>query len=238
MEEIDLKKIWKTAGEDELKIKKYSLNEIQLYRTKKSKQASRTSRTGILFDIFYKIAVSAGYIYLLIILDYQFPWQIIITCLLAALLILAAAELGFLKKLNLISESDSVIENLQKKYDFLKTTYKKFIFFSALSNPFFVTGGFFLYFYFKYGEIKMAAPFEDPVLYIFIVISFLISLAGQWPFYKIQLKDLKESIEDLDDDKIAGLKIEEAIRRRKKIIVISSILLLTGVLFLLILIFG
>ena len=175
MEEIDLKNIWKTAGKNELKIKRYSLAEIELYRTKKSKQVSRSSRAGILFDILYKIVAAAEFIYLLVILNSQPFYQIIITCLAAALFILIAVEAGFLRKLNLISDSDTVIGNLQKKYNFLKTTYRKFIFISALSNPFFVTAGFFLYFYFKYNEIKMGTPFGDPVLYLFIVISFLIS---------------------------------------------------------------
>lgn len=237
MEETDLKNMWKKAGGNESKIKKYSLSDIESYRTKKSRQVSKSSRGGILFDIFYKIAAAAEYIYLLIFLN-SFTWQIIITCLLAALCVLIVVELGFLKKFNLISESDSIIGNLQKKYDYLKTTYRKFIFYSALSNPFFVAGGFFLYYYFKYGEIKMGTPFEDPVLYVFIIISFIISLAAQWFPYKSQLKDLKESIENLDDDKIAGVKIEEAVRRRKKIIIISSILLLAGILFLLMLVFG
>jgi len=237
MEENDLKNIWKTAGKYESKIRKYSLADIESYRTKKSKQVSRSSRAGILFDIIYKIVAAAEFIYLLIFLNSS-TWQIIITCLLAALCVLILIELGFLKKFNLISDSDPVISNLQKKYGFLKTTYRKFIIYSALSNPFFVTGGFFLYYYFKYNEIKMGTPFEDPVLFLFIVISFFISLAAQWFPYKTQLKDLKESIEDLDDDKIAGVKIEEALRRRKKIIVISSILLLVGILFLLILLFG
>ena len=237
MEETDLKNIWKKAGGNESKIRKYSLADIESYRTKKSRQVSKSSRAGILFDIFYKIVTAAEFIYLLIFLNAS-AWQIIIACLLAALCILIAVELGFLKKFNLISDNDPVIDNLKKKYGFLKITYKKFIFYSALSNPFFVTGGFFLYFYFKYNEIKMGTPFEDPVLYLFILISFIISLAAQWFPYKSQLKDLKESIEDLDDDKIAGVKIEEAVRRRKKIIIISSILLLAGVLFLLILLFG
>ena len=235
MEELDIKNIWRIAGEKEFETKKYSLADIQSYRTKKSKQISGSGRAGIIFDIFYKTATIFEFIYLLIFLNYQYPFQIIIICLLAAVCILIAFELGFLKELNLISESDSVIENLQKKYSFLKTTYLKFIFASALSNPLFITGGFFLYFYFRYNEIIMGTPFEDPVLYLFIIISFLISLVSQWMPYKIQLKDLKESIEDFDDTLTASVKIEEANKRRKRIIIISSVLLLAGVLILLIL---
>ena len=81
----------------------------------------------------------------------------------------------------------------------------------------------------------MGTPFEDPVLYLFIIISFLISLVSQWLPYKNQLKDLKESIEDFDDARTASVKIEEANKRRKRIIIICSVLLLAGVLILLIL---
>ena len=234
MEEFDFKSIWKSAGENKSKTKKYSLEDIQLYRKKKSKQISRSSRLGILFDIFYKCVVVIEFAISLIIFNDQYPFQLIIGFLLAVTCILAAVELGFLKKLRQITESVSIIENLRQKLDFIKTSYKKFIFIGAFSNPLFVIAGFFLYYYFKYNRIKMGAPFEDPVLYLFPVIAYLISLLGQWPFYKNQLRELKESIEDIEDSQIASVKIEEAKKRRRKLFIISSIVILIGVLILLI----
>ncbi len=234
MEEFDIKNIWKTAGENKSKMKKYSLEDIQSYRKKQSKKISRSSRFGILFDIFYKCTSIAGLIYLLIFLNYQYPYKIVISLLLVISFILVFVEFGFLKKLNLITEGDSVIENLRKKLHFFKTTYKKFVFISALSSPLFVVAGFFLYYYFKYNEIKMGTPFEDPVLYLFPVIAYLISLFGQWPAYKNQLRELNESIEDIEDTQTVSIKIEEAKKRRKKFIIISSILILIGVLIFLI----
>lgn len=235
MEELDIKSIWKNAAESEFKVKKYSLGEIQQYRTKKSKQIHRSSKAGIMFDIFYKAAACLEFIFLLIVLDYQFPYQIIIPIIIAGVCLLIAFEVGFLKKLSLIDESDSIIENLQNQYSYLKTTFSKFIFISALSNPVFITGSFFVYFYFKYNEIRMESPLIDPVLYIFIVISFLIPLAAQYPVHKNHLRDLKESIDDLNDSGTASEIISGAESRRKTIIIISSVLIITGILIFLIL---
>ena len=235
MEDLDIKGIWKNAAHNASNEKKYSLAEIQTYRTKKSKQIHRSSKAGILFDIFYKFMAIAEFVFLLFVLNYQYPYQIIIPVIISGLCILIAVEYRFLKKHNLINESDSIIENLQNQYKYLKTTYRKFILLSSLSNPAFITGGFFLYFYFKYNEIRMESPLIDPVLYIFIVISFLIPLAAQYPVYKNQLRDLKESIDDLDDAGSASEIISDSENRRKIIIIISSVLIIAGILIFLIL---
>jgi hypothetical protein len=235
MEELDIKGIWKSAAHNASNEKKYSLAEIQSYRTKKSKQIHRSSKAGILFDIIYKAIACVEYVYLLLVLEYQYPYQIIIPIIIAGVCLLIAVELGFLKKLNQIDDSDSIIDNLRNQYKYLKSTYRKFILVSSLSNPVFITGAFFLYFYFKYNEIRMESPLIDPVLYIFIVISFLIPLAAQYPVYKNQLRDLKESIDDLNDGETASEIISDSENRRKIIIIISSVLIIAGILIFLIL---
>jgi hypothetical protein len=236
MKELDIKKIWEKANERETPEKKYSLAEIQLLHKKKSRQVSKSSRLGILFDIILKCAVMIELFYLLIILNYQYPYQIVIGILLAATCVFVIFEIGFIKRLNLIQETDSVIVNLQKKLDFIKTTYRKFIFIGGLSSPLFVVSGFFLFYYFKYGEIKMGFPLEDPVLYIILLTAYLLPILGQWPIYKMQLKELNESIENIEDIQTAGIKYEEARKRKIKTVIVSSILILIGlVIFLIIL---
>jgi hypothetical protein len=237
MEETELKNIWKKAGEMESPAEKYSIEEIQLYRVKKSKQAYRKGKAGILFDIIYKAVALFEYIFLLISLNNQFPYQQIITALTTAVIILIAADMIFLKKLSLVKYSGSVLENLHERFSYLKTTYFKFIFINALSGPLFITGGFFIYFYFRYNAIQMAGPFEDPVLYLLIIVAFCIPFAAQYIDYKNQYRELKESIEDLDDGGNVSEKIAEAEKRSKKIILISSVLIITGILIFLIILF-
>ena len=234
MEELDIKNIWKTANKNETVMKKYSLADIKLYKEKKSKQLSKSSRLSILFDIAYKCLAFLELSFLLIFLNYQYPFQTIIGFLLAIICVLVFFEAGFLKKLNLIKDTDSVIDNLQKKLSFMKTTYRKFIFIGALSNPLFVGSSIFLYYYFKYSEIRIGTPLEDPILYLFLIAAYSISLFGQWPFYKIQIKELKENIEDIEDTQIASVKIEKAKKRKRNILIISSLLILIGILIFLI----
>ena len=234
MEELDIKNIWKTANKNKTVMKKYSLADIKLYKEKKSKQLSKSSRLVILFDIAYKFLALLELSFLLIFLNYQYPFQTIIGFLLAIICVLVFFEGRFLKKINLIKDTDSVIENLQKKLSFMKTTYRKFIFIGALSNPLFVGSSIFLFYYFKYNEIRIGTPLEDPILYLFLIAAYLISLFGQWPFYKIQIKELLENIEDIEDTQIASVKIEEAKKRKRNILIISSLLILIGILIFLI----
>ena len=136
------------------------MNEIQIYRKQKSYQTSKSGRLVILFDIGFKSVVIIELIYLLILLSHQEPYQIIAGLLLIFTASLILIELNFIKRLKLIRETDSVIENLKNKLYYLKTTYKNFIFISALSSPLFVLSGFFLYYHFKYNEIRMGTPFR------------------------------------------------------------------------------
>ena len=233
MEELDIKYIWKTAYENDADIKHYSLNDIHEYRKKKSKLTSNSSRISILFDIIIKSFIILELIYLSVIHKYQYTYEIIAPFIIIITLMFIFLEIGFIKKLNRIKETDSVIANLKEKLYYLKNTYKKFIFIAALSSSLFFISGVFLYNHFKYGKILTSSPFEDPVLYILMILAFIISLFAQWSYYKIQLNELKESIEEFGDVHTAAIKIEETVRRRRIYIIVASILALIGILILL-----
>ena len=233
MEELDIKQIWKGANKKELLAKSYSLDDIQKYRKRKSHLISKSSRLTIFFDIGYKSVTLIGLIYLLTVLNHQEPYQIIIGSLMAVTASLVLIEINFIEKLKSIKETDSVIDNLQNKLIFLKTTYNQFIFLSALSNPLFVLAGFLLYHHFKYNGMHTGTPMTDPVTYIFLVIAFAISFFSQKPIYNTQIKELQESIHDMNDTAMASIKIEENKKRKRNNIILCSILILIGVLFLL-----
>jgi len=233
MESLDITKIWKSAQNDELLNKRYSIDDIQKYRKQKSHQTSQQIQRSILFDVGYKSIAIAELIYLLISLNYQYPFQIIIGLLLFTAVSLCFIEIYFLKKFKSIRDTDSVLENLKNKLSYLKTTYKKFIFISALSNPLFVLSSFFIYYLFKYNEIKLGTPAEDPVLYLILLAAFAISLIGQLPVYKMQKKELLESIYEMDDADLASIKIQNTKQRRRITLITFTILVLLGVLALL-----
>ena len=236
MEELDLKNIWKSAYKKESETKHYSLNDIQLYRQKRSKTTSKSIRRSIFFDIGYKSVIVLELIYLLFTLNYQFPYQLVIALLLILSCSLIFLETRFITKLNQIKETESIIITLKEKLIYLKTTFKKFIYTSALSNSLFFISGMFLYDHFKYGKIQSRNPLDDLILYLILALSYLIPLIGQFSFYKIQLQELNENIEDIDDTYSSSIKIEESKKRRIKYIIISSILVLIGIIILIILI--
>ena len=237
MEGFDLKNIWKNANKNEAGFRQYSMDDIREYRKNKSNTATVSSSRLILFDIIYKSVIILGFIYLLIVLKNQFTYKIITGIMLAVSFLLMIIEIGFIKKLKFIKETDSVLDNLKKKLHYLKTTYLKFVFTSSISNSFFFAAGIFIYCYHKYGKIQISSPHEDPVLYLMFLIAYAVSLAGQWPFYKNQIHEIKESIEDFDDTLSASIKIKEAAKRKIRFIIAGSIFIILGIFILLLILF-
>ena len=141
MEGFDLKNIWKNANKNEAGFRQYSMDDIREYRKNKSNTATVSSSRLILFDIIYKSVIILGFIYLLIVLKNQFTYKIITGIMLAVSFLLMIIEIGFIKKLKFIKETDSVLDNLKKKLHYLKTTYLKFVFTSSISNSFFFAAG-------------------------------------------------------------------------------------------------
>jgi len=228
-----IKDIWETARSGDLPTNIYSLEDIRKYRSKKSQQTSVSGRWSILIDIFIKGLVILGMVYLLIFLNNQTQYKYIIGFVVVVGALLIVIEINFLSKLKAIRETDSVIDNLTRKLNYFKRHHKYFIFISALSAPMFVFTGSFLYYYFKYNEIRLESPVEDPVIYLFLIAAFTISFFSQMPLYKLQLKELKESIEEMDDTQTASIKIKESRERQRRNIIISAILILAGILLLL-----
>ena len=233
MKEKDIKHIWHTHSERDLSDPTYTLEDIQAYRKKKSAQTSRSSRWTILFDILVKIAIVIGLCYILFFQS-QYPWSLIIGMIMAFTTGLILIEFSFLQKLKQIKNTDTVIENLKHNLHYMRTKYAWFISLSALTSPLFVLCGFFLYYHFKYGEIQMRSPLVDPIPYLFLLLAFTISYFSQMPLYKNQVRELQESIEDMDDTRMASVKIEAAKKKRNRHLIIFSIVVLIGILLFLI----
>jgi len=233
MKTDDIKQIWKSANTDETVGKQYSLKEIQEYRKKKSRQFSQSGKRIIYFDIGFKGLLVLALLYLITFQVAEPVYQQIIVVLISVTAILLGMNFIYLKKLEKIKETDAVMNNLKNQLHYFKNTYRNFIINSSFSNPIFVVTGFFFYFQFKYHEIRMGTPWEDPVLYLFLLAAFIISLGAQWANYRNELKELTEAIKDLDDESIASLKIEEHRMSRRRNLFMYTILIVLGMLVLL-----
>ena len=238
MKTNDIKQIWKSFSPDDGANKRYSLNDIQVYRKKKSQQLSKTGSRAIYFDIVFKSLIAFALAYLVVFQVTESVYKPIISILISITVLLLGMNFIFLKKLKKIKGTDAIMDNLKNKLHYFETTYRNFIINSSFSNPLFVLTGFLFYFQFKYGEIRMETPWNDPVPYLFLLVAFIISFGAQWTNYKNEVRELTETIRDLDDEKLAAIKIEEYRKRRKRNLFIYSVLLLVGILILLFFLFG
>lgn len=225
MKEDRLKKLWQENPAPDVT---YTLEEINAYRAQKSSDTQRDIRRNITFDIIYKSAIAAGLATLLFLVKAppHLPW--IIALLLLVDVGLIVFDRQFLKKADMLDESEPILASLRRKRTFLQESYRPFIFLGALSNPLLILTGFFFYFYFKYGEIRMAAPWEDPVLYIILLIGYLLALWAALPFYQQRRRELEECLEDMDDTQVATQKIAAHRRRRRQYMIMFAILAVVG----------
>jgi Ca2+/Na+ antiporter len=232
MKEDKLKEIWQQGENDR---PKYTLAEIAAYREQKSKDTTRNLRLEVLFSTGYKSVVALGILILLFLIPGQLNIQLIMAILLLCTLGLIALDFRYLKKVNQINETGTIMETLQQKLRLLQTEYRQFLFWGALTNPLFILTGFFYYFLFKYGEITMESPWEDPVLYGFLLIGYLIALLAALPGYRMRIAEVRECMEDMDEQYMASRKIVEQKKQKRRFFIVAAILVLGGILFLLIL---
>ncbi|MCE7993303.1 MAG: hypothetical protein HEP71_15055 [Roseivirga sp.] len=236
MESVDLKHIWKNGQENMPNRTVYTLADIQAYRKKKSRETSRTGRLSMIFDIGYKTIVAMGLGFLLSLVEEPLH-LLVVSLMLAFTMVLIWVELRFVKRLARIKEIDAVIDNLKHQLSFLRETYKKFLYFGALSNPLFVLTGFLLYHYFKYDGIQAQNPLNDPLTYAFLAVAYGVSIIGQWPFYKKQVSELGASIQFIDDEYMAAVQIEDERKSKLKYTIMFFMLMLIGILILLLLLY-
>lgn len=233
MEELDIRKIWEVGRDDQSPEELVSKEVIDLFRQKQSKNMTSSTRKLMLFDIVMKIIVGFGYGAGFMLTPGQLSVKIISLIMLLSCFGLAFWESRFIKKLNAIDETGTILETLKKKISFHIRYYQSFIFLSALTSPLLILCGFFLYEISKYGEVVMGSPFSSPVPYLFLLAGFLISYVASRPFYRIRLEELTASLEDLDDSFVAYQTMSTQKRQRRKRIILFSLLALTGILVLL-----
>jgi len=230
MKTNDIKQIWKSANTDETTGERYSLSEIQDYRKNKSHQMSTSGSRAIWFDIVFKGLIAAALLFLLVFQVTQPVYHQIIVVLISVTVLLLGLNFSYIKKLRAVKETDAIMENLKNKLHYFKTTFRNFIINSSLSNPLFVLTGFFFYYQFKYHEIRMELPWNDPILYLFLLLAFIISFGAQWANYRSQVKELAETIEDLDNESLASMKIAERRIKKRRNVIMYTILILLGLL--------
>lgn len=76
----------------------------------------------------------------------------------------------------------------------------------------------------------MELPWNNPILYPFLLLAFIISFGAQWTNYRSQVKELTETIEDLDIAIFVSVTIAERRMKKRRNIIVYNILILLGLL--------
>lgn len=231
--ELDLKQIWKSAQRAGDPQKKYTMKEIMLYRQRQSSETTRGILWGIKFDMFLKAMLLLGFVILLILLPGDPVVRFVSLGMVGVTLGLIFTEFHFIRQLDQLGDSAAILDSLRQKIDYLRSYYRPFIFIGALTTPILMLCGFFFYYYFKYGEIRMGGPGEDWPLYFLLFIGYLVGILSAYPFYRQRRRMLSECLRDLDDEDLAAQTIAEQQYRRRRFVIISIIGVVLGLLFLL-----
>ena len=179
MSDRDLKQIWKNATVSANMSQKMDKTSMHRFRKETSDRVFGKIKKGFIVDIVLKGLILGMIIIYMVIEKFNaaswskdpssmFVVSFISGFLLSAMVISAIISI---RQFNKIPVDLPVLDSLEQKLSYVKTTYRKFMFGSALTAPLFVFVGNIIYFHRKYGEIN----YNDPVLFIFLFIAFIIS---------------------------------------------------------------
>lgn len=215
MKEQDLKQLWKNANSSTNEESSPTEDMRRHLRKQTSDRIYLNLKKGFIFDIILKSLITAT-VFLYMVFNkinwVQEPASMFTLVFLSAFLLSAmiGTYIISVRRFKRIPQDLPVLQSLKRKLDYVKTTYRKFMFGSALTAPLFVFTGNIIYFHRKYGEVR----FDDPIILIFIFLSFIIAYFAQIPLYNILKRELEEAISDLDEDKAKEL----AVARKKQTI--------------------
>lgn len=186
-------------------------------------------RLSIFFDTGLKSILLIPAAFLISRYTYQPSVLTLLLALAGTLIVLIVYQSHLLYKYSKIKETDSVIENLKKKYDFYSGAYQRFLFTGSLSSPLLVMTGFLMYLHLKYDLIHLSDKFGDLILFTIIIFAWIITLLFQIPVYLFEIKELKTEILDLDEPHEQTINFAKAEKSRNIRTILFSMLILAGI---------
>jgi len=209
MTDLNLKKMWADSSSIDSSIE-FDEKKIDLLRQKSSDQIQQTLHKGILVDSIFKAILNIAALSLPFISGYKSEYLLMSIIAVLILNISFYSNIRLMKKLKTMPVDLSVTEQLQQKLQFLKGSYKIYLFNSGLSAPMFVFIGNAFYFHFKYGYMNF-----DFVIVAFLAVAFAVGYFSQYPVYELRKREIIDLLEDFDEAKL--IEIESNKTRIKKI---------------------
>lgn len=233
----ELENIWSQQGDYGHPKNVLSLDEIKEATLAFSSEHISSGQRTIIFDLAYKGLVLTGYL-ILISIGILTPVKLVVTLLIVASLSYLifrnfVLNRGFIS----INDANPVIDVLEKRYDVLNQYYREFLFNTSITNPLFVFAGFQFYDLFRYGEDRFYELVNDPVIYLFLLLAFLIPYAAQSITYSRLIKEMEQILNlDIDEVEQEVTLIKLYAKRRARRVIFATAALLGSVILLILII--
>lgn len=240
MEHLDLEK-YKKAWKDEhlFSEKRLTREQILDFMYGGSKSIATMYRKGLVVDISGKVILSV-YIILMIILHPDEQVLIIDGLICLALLIGGIFYQGstYSKIPRVVGRGRQVLDELNDRVQFYYDRYSRSVVVSAISAPVFVAMGMLSYYLVKYNHVPVRDAVDTIVTVIFISISFLFALLASLKQHRFHIRQLEESLEELENDSLTAARLGEYAKRRRRNLVLVALALLAGAVIFLLLIWN
>ncbi len=239
MENLDLNK-YRLAWKNEKSFQAEKLSEIEIHNFMKSasKIVSQYKRS-LLFDIVFKSILFFSFLVLILLLKNQS-----IAVLTNSFLIFLAVfgiiwQIKVYRRIDKISVAEENLKDSLRAYiDFYNGHFIKSIFVSALSSTLFFLCGSLFYLHFKYNQIPTFELDDFIVLIVGVILSYGLSAFTQIKQHNYQIKQLENSLIEIEENTINELSIKKYKTNRIKNMIIVGIAMIIGMILFLYLIFG
>ncbi len=224
----ELKQTWKKVNQNQSVY--YSTDQINSFRKSRSKDFSNWIRSSIRTDIFLKTLIALSFL----VLAFLFRQQVISQIVFVAISIISGILIYFerphyLKIRDLENNQDTLQNSLISKLNFLKSYYFKIQFLVGLTNPLLVASGASYYMYFKYQEIR-PMDFEDILVFsVVLIVAFLFTIPTTAGLYGFHLKNIQNSLANLENDEHWAHEIKRYKKSRLIIGIVFISLLILGI---------
>ena len=234
MEKINLnnyKDVWR--AEQSFSKQTLSKNEIQSFLGKKSKDITILFKKGLLMDIVLKAIMGISFVGILFLYAANSNVILWISVVLVITVLTLLYQVRSLKNIPDGSYGeDGVRSSLQSKLNYYYKSYSRSLYIGALSNAMIIISGSLYYFYFKYGELRQMDIADFVVFSTTIILSFVFGLLVQFYHHNFHIKQIKESLNQIDAETISVQTLKSQKLKRVILFWIAFIAITCGLLLL------
>jgi len=223
--------LWKKADKDGVSQKKYSENEINIFKMKKSADFSKALNTSIVFDFALKGILAVAMVLLIWFYNTNLPIVSMLVLLIGISLFLIKKEFSIRRKFSSLDDLSKELSTvLRSKIAFYHDSFPKLKWMLAISNALFVWIGSMFYYYSKYGYYKIEDLTDVLVSVAICLMAFAISYFAMTFQYKYHIHELQECLSELNDEQATALTIKRQSNRKTVFILITVLAAITGIL--------